>query len=41
MNDITYDSYHLFRAESRMLTGVNPLSDQSDPNPPRLEPTTR
>ena len=41
MNDITYDSYHLFRAESRMLTGVNPSSDQSDPNPPRLEPTTR
>jgi hypothetical protein len=32
MNDITYDSYHLFRAESRMLTGVNPSSDQSDPN---------
>jgi hypothetical protein len=24
MNDITYDSYHLFRAESRMLTGVIP-----------------
>jgi hypothetical protein len=41
MNDITYDSYHLFRAESRMLTGVNPSSEQSDPTPPRLEPTTR
>jgi VWFA-related protein len=24
MNDITYDSYRLFRAEARILTGVNP-----------------
>jgi len=31
MNDITYDSYHLFKAESRMLTGVNPSIDQPDP----------
>ena len=31
MNDITYDGYHLFKAESRMLTGVNPSIDQPDP----------
>jgi VWFA-related protein len=30
MSDISFDSYHLFRAESRILVNVNPPSDQSD-----------
>ena len=34
MNDITFDSYHLFRAESRILVGVNPSDDQSNTNSP-------
>jgi len=29
MNDITFDSYHVFRAESRMLVGINPSPGQS------------
>jgi hypothetical protein len=29
VNDIAYDNYHLFKAESRMLVGVNPSPDQS------------
>jgi hypothetical protein len=27
MNDITFDSYHMFKAQSRMLVGVNPSPD--------------
>jgi VWFA-related protein len=29
MNDITFDSYHVFRAESRILVGINPSPGQS------------
>ena len=29
MNDITFDSYHVFRAGSRMLLGINPSPGQS------------
>jgi hypothetical protein len=28
MNDITFDSYHVFRAGSRMLVGINPSPGQ-------------
>ena len=28
-------------SQSRMMTGVNPSSDQPEPNPPRLVPTTK
>ena len=34
MNDITFDSYHLFKAESRILVGVNPSPDQSNTKTP-------
>ncbi len=33
MNDISYDSYHLFRAESRILTG-SPLRQRGNLQPP-------
>jgi hypothetical protein len=34
MNDITFDSYHMFKAQSRMLVGVNPSPDQSNTKTP-------
>jgi hypothetical protein len=35
MNDITFDSYHTFRAESRMLVDANPSPDPaSNAKPP-------
>jgi VWFA-related protein len=34
MNDIIFDSYHMFRAESRILAGVNPSVDPSSDTKP-------
>ena len=30
LNDITYDGYHIFRGETRLLTGFDPTHDGKD-----------
>jgi hypothetical protein len=38
LNDISYQDYHMFRGDSRMMPGFNPTKDENSADPSSARP---